>query len=244
MVRCASLRPAIAGRVRLSLLNGFRCVSGASVISLPEGSQRLLVLLSLLAHPAGRAELAGTLWPEATEQRAHGSLRSGLWRLGDARGTIVSEGEVLALAPDVSVDFWESTRLARALFGNQESSGFHPASAIATLSSELLPGWYDDWVLLEAERWRQLRLHGLEALSRRLIGEGRFGEALEAAMAAVRAEPLRESAHIAAITVHLAEGNSSEAILEFERYRHLIQAELHLEPTESITGLVRALTHP
>jgi DNA-binding SARP family transcriptional activator len=36
-----------------------------------------------------------------------------------------------------------------------------------------------------------------------------------------RADPLRESAHGALIAVHLAEGNQSDALREFERYRAL-----------------------
>ena len=33
---------------------------------------------------------------------------------------------------------------------------------------DLLPGWYDDWVIFERERIRQWLLHALEGLSRRL----------------------------------------------------------------------------
>jgi hypothetical protein len=40
----------------------------------------------------------------------------------------------------------------------------------------LLPGWYDDWVLIEAQIWRQLRMHALEALALRLADVGRWGE--------------------------------------------------------------------
>jgi DNA-binding SARP family transcriptional activator len=109
------------------------------------------------------------------------------------------------------------------------------------LSVDLLPGWYDDWVLIEAEDWRQLRLHALEALTRRLIAAGRWGEAADAACAAVRAEPLRESAHAALIQVHLAEGNQSEAMREFTHYRGLLHRELGLEPTQRLCRLVQGL---
>ena len=70
-------------------------------------------------------------------------------------------------------------------------------AAITALSGELLPDWYDDWVLLEAENWRQLRLHALEVLAGLLTAAGRYGDAAAAALAAVRADPLRESAHAA-----------------------------------------------
>jgi SARP family transcriptional regulator, regulator of embCAB operon len=54
-------------------------------------------------------------------------------------------------------------------------------AAIAGLSVELLPGWFEDWAVLEAENWRQLRLHALEAAASILAGAGRFGEAVGAA---------------------------------------------------------------
>ena len=101
--------------------------------------------------------------------------------------------------------------------------------------------WYDDWVLSEAEDWRQLRLHALEALADRLTAMGRWGEAADAAGAAVRAEPLRESANAALIRVHLAEGNQSEAVRQFDRYRALLDAELGLEPTPRLRRLVQDL---
>jgi DNA-binding SARP family transcriptional activator len=105
---------------------------------------------------------------------------------------------------------------------------------VRTLSGELLPGWYDDWVMVEAEDWRQLRLHALETLAGRLVDEERFGDAAASALAAVRAEPLRETARGALIRVHLAEGNQSEAIREYDRYRDLLLTELGLEPTDKL----------
>ena len=54
---------------------------------------------------------------------------------------------------------------------------------LAALKGEILPDWYDDWLLLERERIRQLRLHALEAIRcTRLTAAGRFGEAIEAAL--------------------------------------------------------------
>ena len=94
------------------------------------------------------------------------------------------------------------------------------------------------------EGWRQLRLHALEALAARLTAAGRWGEAAGAAGAAVRAEPLRESAHAALIQVHLAEGNQSEAVREFARYRALLRAELGLDPTPRLGHLLQGLQSP
>jgi DNA-binding SARP family transcriptional activator len=227
----------------LVVLDGFGLSDGDGEVAVPETSRRLLVLMSLLDRPASRAQVAGMLWPEASERRAHGSLRTGLWRLGAARPAVSSQGELLALSAEVAVDLRESIELAKGVLSSRPGVESDATAIIARFSRDLLPGWYDDWVLLEAERWRQIRLHALEALSGRLTAERRFADALEAGMAAVRGEPLRESGHIAVMRAHLAEGNQCEAVAEFERYRALLDAELGLRPTENITGLVRTLNH-
>src|SRR5207302_1114287 len=82
----------------------------------------------------------------------------------------------------------------------------------------LLPGFYDDWVLDERDRLGQLRVHALEALCKHLTTRGRYGQAVAAGMAAVAAEPFRESAQVALIRAHLAEGNRADAVRQFARY--------------------------
>ena len=104
--------------------------------------------------------------------------------------------------------------------------------------------WYDEWAVVEAEDWRQLRLHALDALTERLIALGHYADATSAALAAVKAEPLRETAHAALIRVHLAEGNQAEALAAFERFRELLQAELGLEPSPMLQALVKHLRKP
>ena len=59
-----------------------------------------------------------------------------------------------------------------------------------------------------------------------------------AACAAVRADPLRESARASLIQVHLAEGNQSEAVREFARYQALLHADLGLESTPRLRDLI------
>ena len=110
--------------------------------------------------------------------------------------------------------------------------------AIATLSQELLPDWFDDWVVAEAEDWRQLRVNALETLAQLLIREDRLGEAAGAARAAIRVDPLRESGYAALINVHLAQGNQSEALQVFNRYSELLSTALGLEPTGHLSALI------
>jgi DNA-binding SARP family transcriptional activator len=68
---------------------------------------------------------------------------------------------------------------------------------------------------------------------------GRYGEAIDAAMAAISAEPLRESAQRALLEAHLAESNLSEARRCFITYRNLVRRELGVEPSVELAALVR-----
>ena len=85
-------------------------------------------------------------------------------------------------------------------------------------------------MLLERERVRQLRMHALEALAEKLAAAGRYGEAVQAAYAAVVAEPLRESAHRAVVRVHLVEGNVAEAVRAYDSFRTMLAEELGRGP--------------
>ena len=232
----------------VTVLGEFGLFWGVSVrIDVPRASQRLLAFLALHGGVISRAAVAGTLWPDVSESHAYSNLRSALSRLGrTARNALAASKLELGLAEGVTVDFCHAQALARRLLDpavTPDRSELGTAAA-AALSVDLLPAWYDDWVLIEAEGWRQLRLHALEALAAWLTAAGRWGEAAGAAGAAVRAEPLRESAHAALIQVHLAEGNQSEAVREFARYRALLHAELGLDPTPRLRHLLQGLQSP
>jgi SARP family transcriptional regulator, regulator of embCAB operon len=229
----------------VSVLGGFHLWwSGSVQAGIPRASQRVLAFLAIRGGVISRAAVAGTLWPNASETHAYSNLRSALARVERTCREIVQASKLeLGLAEGVAVDIRHAQALARRLLdpaATPEQADLSPA-AIAALSGDLLPGWYDDWVLVEADDWRQLRLHALETLAGRLGAVGCWGQAADAAGAAVRAEPLRESARAALVQVHSAEGNQSEALREFTRYRTLLHAELGLEPTLRLRRLIQSV---
>ena len=231
----------------VSVLGSFDLsVGGRPMRDLPRGSQRLLAFLALRERSVARSAIAGTLWPEATEEHAQASLRSALSRLTEVERTLVRvTPHEVALAEDVKVDIREARLLAHRLLSDDATLDADvSAKAIAALSVELLPDWYDDWAVIEAEEWRQLRLHALDVLAEQLTAAGRYADATSAALAAVKAEPLRETAHAVLIQVYLAEGNRAEALSAYEHYRALLQSELGLEPTPRIQSLIEDIQHP
>jgi DNA-binding SARP family transcriptional activator len=226
---------------QLSLLGGFQLRCAGRDVAVARSGQRLLALLALQGRPLERLWVAGTLWLDATEERAGASLRSALWRLPQPGGAAVVEASTtqLRLARDLTVDVQELSARAEGL----ESPAGHPGPDLepVALASDLLPDWYEDWVALERERFRQLRLHALEALCARLTAAGKFGAAVQAGLAAVAGEPLRESAHRTLIRAHLAEGNPGEAVRQYHLCRRLLAGELALEPSPAIRALVQPL---
>ncbi len=238
---------------RVVLLGGFAVEpagteSGSTLADLPHGVRRLVAYLALSGRPV-RAAVAGRLWPDVPEEHAQGSLRSALWRLRNvAPGLVEVSGGALFLAPGVRVDVREFTQWARWVLDPGTDLG-GVASVDRGLMGELLPGWYDEWVLLERERLCQLRMHALEAWAGKLAAAGRYGEAIQAACAAVGVEPLRESAHRALVRIHLAQGNVAEAVRAYEAFRGLLAADLGVEPTTQMNTLVcrfrrSAAAHP
>lgn len=229
----------------LRLMGAFELSQGHSVVPLvlPGSSQRLIAFLALQGRAMTRDAAAGALWPDVSDAQAHASLRSAIWRLDEVTRQAM-QVDVLDIAlREVKLDVRDSTALAHRLLivDTVPSDTDMTAAAIEALSSELLPDWYDDWVIIEAEDWRQLRLHALESVTDKLAAAGRFGDAIAAGRAAMQADPLRESAHAALIGVHLAEGNQSEALAAYAAYSELLKRELGLEPTPQLRALVRDL---
>ena len=226
---------------QLSLLGGFELRCAGQEVAVSRNGQRLLALLALQARPLERLWVAGMLWIDATEERAGASLRSALWRLPQPGAAAVVEASTthLRLAGDLGVDVHELAGRAERL-ESPAGPADHDLNP-STLARDLLPDWYEDWVVLERERFRQLRLHALEALCRRLTEAGRFGAAVQAGLAAIAGEPLRESAHRTLIRAHLAEGNPGEAVRQYHTYRRLLAGELAIEPSAAIRGLVQPL---
>jgi DNA-binding SARP family transcriptional activator len=226
---------------RLTLLGGFELAFDGHVALLPQPAQRLLAFLALQNHAVDRIYVAGTLWLNVPEDRAFGSLRSALWRLRRLDIEVVeATARNMRLAPSVTVDAREAAEWSRRILDGTSRATNAPLDD-GILQGELLPDWYDDWVLIERERLRELQLHALEVLCEGWTQRGRFAQAMDAALAAVRLEPLRESAHRLLIKVHLAEGNEAAALRHYQLYRRQLRDELDLEPSRQMDALVRAV---
>ncbi|WP_149551239.1 AfsR/SARP family transcriptional regulator [Streptomyces marokkonensis] len=216
---------------QLRLLGQFRLELGSGSVELCRNGQRLLAFVGLRGR-VSRTVLAGTLWPEVTEEHARGSLRTTLWKLPRGEPPLIRCcGDSLLVTPALRVDVHVLQETALDVVEDR-GRPFRAQPLLELLTGEdLLPGWDEDWVLVEREHLRQLRLNALDLLAEALIGQGRPALGMEAAWAGVRAEPLRESAHRAIVSAHLAEGNVSEAVRHYDAFCRLLKKELGVAPS-------------
>jgi DNA-binding SARP family transcriptional activator len=204
--------------LELRLLGDFRLRHGGTTVGLTPRAEHLLAFLAL-RDDLRRTAVSAQLWPDLDEAQARGCLRSTLWRLPRPEGVplVATSGDRLYLTTLVQVDI---TELRDQL--DQWPPGEAPPVTSCVLSWDLLPSWYDDWLLIDRERQRQIRLHALERMSAWYVSAERFDSAIEAALQAIAGDPLRESAHRCLIRAHLAEGNVSEARRQVHSYAALL----------------------
>jgi len=230
--------------VTLKVLNTFELRVRGQVVRLAPCGAKVLAFLAIRGDPIPRTKIASELWPEKTTERAVANLRSALWRLRPpAHEALDISPSYVGLPAGVVVDFQQATAAAHRLLDH----GMQPteadlAVACVSLQGDLLPDWDDEeWLRTEREHFGQLRLHALESLSGHLVAAGQYWAAAGAALAAIHADPLRESARRALIRVHLAEGNYAEAFRQYNFYRRSLLTDLGIQddvtvgPTLSVT---------
>lgn len=200
-------------------------------LSLP--GRRLLAYLALRGQPAVRGLASAQLWPSVPDDVGRANLRRALWHV--PRGWVTTMGDELML--EAECDLEEAHRsAARALAGEPLS-----LDEIALLSNDILPGWYEEWVLPEQDAFHMLRAHALEAACRTMASSGRYGLAVQAGTAAVAAEPLCESAAEALIDAHLAQRNRYQAMQCYHMLAQRLAHELGVEPDPALAARIAGI---
>lgn len=222
---------------QLSLLQTWQLRRDTDVVPVAGRQQRLIAALAING-PRPRSYLVGLLWPECRESRALESLRVSIHLVSrQVPGLLVNGGAVLSLSELVDVDLHRVRAQIREL--SRVGLNGNAASCLRQLrDAELLPGWYEDWVLFEQSRLRQDRLHAFHIIARESLARCDYESALEASEAAIELEPLYESAVGLLIQAERHQGNIAAALRAFEKYQAKLKQEMGLVPSEAIRRLV------
>ncbi len=188
--------------LRVHLFGGLHLERYGVSVGLPATRSARLLLAYLLIHADRwheRAFLAGLLWPDAPEADARRRLRQALWRLRRVFPDLHSDRNRVSVALDEGM--WVDVVAFQDAIRRGEEADIYLTrihawqDAVASYGGMLLPGFYEDWVLLERERLHQSFLRALDELIQHYMREGRYEVALRFARRLVDEEPLNEEAH-------------------------------------------------
>lgn len=224
------------GRFQLHLLRTWQLDVDDDAVHVAARQQRLISALAICG-PRPRSYLVGLLWPDRAEARALESLRVAVHLVSrQVPGLLLNRGPVLALSDLVEVDLHRVRAQLREVVGTGLSG--NPALCLDLLrDAELLPGWYEDWVLSEQARLRKDRLHAFQIIARESLARGDYEAAAEAAEAALELEPLYESAVGLLIQAEKQQGNNVSALRAFETYQDRLREDVGLAPSETVRRL-------
>lgn len=237
-------------------------------------TRKTLALLIYLAIESGaqpREALAALLWPEASPERSHGSLRNTLDHLqtalrqasGQAQNSYLSvTHNSLSLNPEANIDFDLRTverayTLARADRSSRtlpEGSASLPLllSAAACQRGDFLAGFslsdapdFDNWAAIQREVWHRRLGLILDRLSEIQFAHGEFAGATETASHWIALDALNEIAYRRKMRAHFAAGERGQALETYEACRSILAAELSIEPEPDTAALAdRIRTQP
>jgi DNA-binding SARP family transcriptional activator len=232
-------------RLSVALLGGFEArLSGGELISLPTRKARgLLAYLAVHAgRPQPRDKLSTLLWGETAQAQARGSLRQSLAALRKsleaAPATLLITEKAIALdAEMVDVDVSTFERFA----GDLAPEALENAARL--YKGDLLEGFetigaaFEDWLLMERERLRELALEALAKLLHHQSTVGRTEAAIRTALRLLSLDPLQEAVHRTLMRLYVRQGRRATALRQYQLCVKVLQRELAVEPEEETRRL-------
>jgi DNA-binding SARP family transcriptional activator len=235
-------------RLSLTLLGGFQArLEPGSAITLP--TRKSQALLAYLALPPGRAhprdKLAALLWGGIREESARASLRQALFAIRKAlsdTSAVHQDGDALALEPGaVEVDAATFERLVR------EGTSVALERAAALYQGDLLSGFavdegpFEEWLLGERERLRELALEALAKLLAHQRKGGASETAVQSALKLLTLDPLQEPVHRTLMRLYAEGGRRGAALRQYQQCVSVLGRELGIEPEPETKALYQEI---
>jgi WD40 repeat protein/DNA-binding SARP family transcriptional activator len=224
--------------LQIHLLGQFNVRAAGKRLDLPSraGQSLLAYLLLNAGTPQRRERLAGLLWPDTSDENARHNLRTELWRIRKALGSRDDTDHEYLLTEDLTITFnpeaqyWlDVNQLQRCT--SADGSVDDLIGQLTLYQGELLPGFYDDWIVLERERLQAVFERDMKCLLEQLCAEQRWTTVLEWSERWIALGQTPEPAYRALMTAYAALGDRTKAIATFERCRTALAHDLGVEPS-------------
>ncbi len=230
------------------MLGQFKLEYKSKLLELPSRpAQSLFAYLALNPDISHRREkLAGMLWPDSDEENARGYLRQAIWRI---RKTF----ENASLDPE---DYLEISRISIRLKGDSnftldtayldkpddQRSRDRLLEAVSAYQGELLPGFYDEWIGIERDRYQVIFHKKMGWLIEGLVQDELWDQVLEWAEHWIRHTYASEPAFMAMMRAFAALGNPAMLRTTYERCVEAFNRDLGMEPSNEVQQLFDRLT--
>ncbi len=242
------MMPVVTSVLQVRLLGNFLLVSDDMPAPAVD-SQRLRSLLAYLmlhrAAPQSRSHLAFLLWPDSSEEQAHTNLRTVVIRLRQALPNLDDflhiDRRSLQWRPTVPyaldvMDF--ELALARAEQARDAKTERQALEeAVGLYRGDLLPDCYDQWILSERDRLRQLFLAALERLVELLEQERNYSAAIRMAQYLIRHDSLHETAYRHLMRLYAGSGNRAALVRTYQTCVTVLERELAVGPSSATRRL-------
>ncbi len=205
-------------------------------------AQSLLAYLLLNSEIEHRREqLAGVIWPDMTDATARANLRHTLWVIRKALGKhdyLLTDD--LAVSCNTTLDYWLDTS---ALTGKTalDATADDLIASVSLYGGELLPGFYDDWVVLERERLQAAYERKMALLLDKLVETQRWPEVLDWGERWIALGRVPEPAYRALMSAHAGLEDMANVATVYQRCVAALQNELGVEVSSQTRTLYERL---
>jgi WD40 repeat protein/DNA-binding SARP family transcriptional activator len=220
-------------------------LDGKRIVISSRAGQSLLAYLAMTAGtPHRREKLAGTLWPNSSDENARKNLRQELWRIRKAiPAQNLPEADDYLIADEFTLtfnreaDYW----LDVAILEKSDPDVQSLTSGLSLYQGELLPGFYDDWVVLERERLQTLFESKMEQLVEKLVESERWTAVQEQCERWLALGFVSESAFRALMLSYNARGDMAKVGAVYQRCVEDLRDHLGVEPSAETHALFDGL---
>jgi DNA-binding SARP family transcriptional activator/tetratricopeptide (TPR) repeat protein len=231
-------------RLDLTLFGGFLARIRGEPLTLP--TKKIQALLAYLALPVGHAhqrdKLASLLWGGTPDASARNSFRQALFVL---RKALASSGDVLRIERDTLALDRDAVEVDAMAFERAVADGMPAAleKAATLYQGDLLAGLavaeapFEEWLLSERERFRELALEGLAKLLVHQRSAGSLEGAIRTALRMAALDPLQESVHRTLMRLFVRSGRRGAALRQYQQCVSALQRELGAEPEAETKAL-------
>ncbi len=229
--------------LKVKLLGQFDIqLNGAPIEVRTQSAQSLLAYLLLNAGTAHRrVKLAGLFWPDTSESNARNNLRHALWRIRKAIGHDHLLTDNVSVALDTDSAYWLDAAVLETAV-DEEGSADELIDVVAVYTGELLPGFYDDWVVLERERLKAVFEQQIKRLLDRLVQERRWDDLLHWGEHWIALGRSPEPAYRALMVAHAELGNQASVAAVYQRCVETLREDLDVEPSQETRALYDRLS--